>query len=520
MDRRTFLAGAMTTIAGTAALGALAGCSPQTGSNASAKDDEQLAQTGEAVEFDEELDTEIVILGGGMSGMAAAIRAAELGARVTLVEARESLGGNGSGTEGVFAVGSKYQKQLGINVTLSQIVSGEQDFFKSKIDNLLWKDLVSNSADTLEWLESQGVEFSGVVDECAHRGKVEVFHWYKENATESHIKPMSAKVAERGVDIKYNTRAFKIIVEDGKAVGAYARTDDDRVLKINAGAVIVATGGYVDNPDMIRQAGLDPDLYFAGGFGDHVGEGIQMALEVGARNDIHRSCFIREATVEYMPGSCAYPICALFFTTPSMVWVNEDGERYADENCLSITTGCMSNAAQNQRNPYAIFTEDMLKNCPIMIDGVEETAYEEAQEMLERNDGNMLRGETVEELAEQMGVPVENLAATLERYNGFCEAGVDEDYAKDPSALTKLEGPLYAGKLRHFIMTTLGGIATNRKAEVIDESGEAIPGLYAVGVDGCELYYGTYTISVPASCNGNNAYSGKNAAQNAVEYLA
>lgn len=519
VSRRGFVNGALAAVAGAGLLGIASGCAPS--SQGAGANETELSSTG-AVEptADEEVDCDIVVVGGGMSGLTAAVRAAELGANVAIVEVKDALGGNGSCTEGVFAVGSHYQQEQGIDISLADIISSEQDFFKFKIDNLFWKDMVSASADTLAWLESQGVEFSGVVDSYSGLGKVPVFHWYKVNSAESHIRPMTERVNELGITSLCGKRAFQLAMSGDEVCGVYARGKDDAVTKVNAKAVILTTGGYADNSELIRKKGIDPDLYFVGGFGDHVGDGYEMAKDVGARDDLHRSCFVREATVEYNSGSCAYPLMVMLFNEPRMLWVNGDGERFADEGCLTITTGCMSNAVQNQANPWAIFTESMLQEFPARIEGVEGTAYDEAQEMLERGSDDLLKADTPKELAQAMGISPEALEETMRIYDGYCEAGVDDDFAKDPSLLQKMDGSLYAARLKQFVMTSVGCIGTNRRAEVVDEFGEPIPGLYAAGVDGCELYYGTYTISVPASCNGNNAYSGKNAAQNAVEYIS
>lgn len=520
MDRRTFLTGTATALASAATLGVLAGCSPK---GATADSDGNEAKTADAAEqsinVDEEIDTDIVVVGGGISGLSAAVRAAELGARVTLMEIKNSLGGNGSGTEGIFAVGSRRQKEQGIDVTLAEIVSGEQDFFKYKVDALLWKDLVENSADMVEWLESQNVEFAEEVNEYPPLGKKKVYHWFKENATSSYIKPMSQRVTDLGVKTLLETRAFKLSMDGETVTGVYGRGKGDKVVKVNAKAVILASGGFIDNPDRLRNAGMEPDQVFTEGFGDHVGDGLVMAIEAGAKDKSDTCAFLREATVQYQGSSCAYPLSIFFFNEGSLLWVNGDGERFANENCLSVTTGCMSNAISNQKNPYGIFTQSMIEDFKLMLDGVSTSALEECLEMVERNDGSMFVADTIEDLAQQTGLPVDALASTLERYNGFCEAGADEDFAKDADKLVKLEPPFYAGKFKYCVMASIGGIATNRKAEAVKADGSSIPGLYAVGLDGCELYYGTYTISVPGSCNSNNVYSGKNAAQNAVDYL-
>ena len=118
-----------------------------------------------------------------------------------------------------------------------------------------------------------------------------------------------------------------------------------------------------------------------------------------------------------------------------------------------------------------------------------------------------------------MEVDADALQESIERYNGFCRDGSDEDFNKDPEMLIPFEeGPYWAFKHGLFYFSTIGGIATNRRFEVVDASGSPIPGLYAVGTDGCELYLETYTVMVPASCNANNVNSGRVAGREAAEY--
>ena len=235
-----------------------------------------------------------------------------------------------------------------------------------------------------------------------------------------------------------------------------------------------------------------------------------MAIQAGARDYSLTSSYLRETTIKDV--DFATPFSMYFFTTGANLWVNENGERFADENCLSITSGCQSNANTNQKQTYALFSQEILDANP--------DAAAACAELLSSGTEEVAMGETVEELAEKFGVPSDVLAETVSRYNGFCDAGLDEDFAKDPSQLIHLEPPFYMARMSYCYMSSIGGIKTSRHAEVLDSSGSPIPGLYAVGSDGCQLYAGTYTISVCSSYNGNNVYSGRNAARNAQEYIA
>ncbi len=520
LDRRTFVAD--TALVGSlAAAGIMGGNAPRralageiTANDSANNDDDDFDETA----VTEEIDADIVVVGAGISGLSAAVQAAELGARVVQLECQAVPGGNGRGTEGVFAIGSRRQQEQGIELTLADIVASELDFSKNKVNALFWKDMVEQSADDIAWLEDKGVTFNEIVDEYPPMGKVKVFHWFKDGDASNYIEPMAAKAAELGVDQRFETRARELVMDGDKVVGVLAQTSEGGVLKINAQAVILASGGFTDNPNKLEAAGIDASLTWVRSFGGHVGDGLDMAVQAGARDDSRTSAFLCETTV-HEGLDVNYPATVFLFTVSTPVWVNGDCERFCDENCVTVTSGCMSNACRAQKDPFAVFSQNILDDAAPKVAMLGDLASD-IDGLVKRSSDDMYRADTIEELAEQMGVSPEALAATIERYNNFCASGVDEDFAKDPEQLTALsDSPFYAARLKCCYMSSIGGIATNRRSEVLNADGTPIPGLYAVGADGCQLYYGTYTISVPGSFNGNNVYSGRNAAKNAVAYL-
>lgn len=512
LNRRDFLTGAALTAAGAMSCGMLASCAAgDRGEDSAARASDGPDSSTEDVVVQETLDADIVVVGAGISGLAASVQAAELGAKVVQLEVNGNTGGNGQGTEGIFAIGSDRQREEGIDLTLADIVASEQDFFKYKVNALYWKDMVEQSAETLKWLEGNGVEFSGLVDDYPPLGAVKTMHWWKDGNGLSYINPMTSKAEELGVDIRLSTRGFKLIKEGDRISGIYAKDAKNNVTQINAKAVILATGGFADNPDKLSSLGIHSDEVFVRSFGGHMGDGLDMAVEAGAQDRSVLSAFLRETTVGDI--EFASPFSIFFFSNGSLLWVNENGERFADENCLSITSGCMSNANSNQTQPYGIFSRAILEEAG-------EEAVAQCEEAIGEGNAYVFSSDTVDGLAEKMGVPAKELAETVDRYNSFCETGVDEDFGKAGSALVKLDPPYYGVRFQYCYMSSIGGIHTSRHAEVLDAQAAPIPGLYAVGSDGCELYYGTYTISVCSSYNGNNVYSGRNAARNACEYMA
>ena len=180
LSRRSFLQGAGATAAVVATAGMLAGCS----ANSSEGNADSSAAGASAVAYEpaENMDVDIVVVGAGSSGVAAAVQAAELGATTLLLEKNTKCGGNGQLTEGMFALNSQMQKDLGVgdDVTFRQIIAAEQEFFNYRINALLWKDMVSASGDDIDWMASHGVKFSGVVDDYHGLGKFDCFHWFED----------------------------------------------------------------------------------------------------------------------------------------------------------------------------------------------------------------------------------------------------------------------------------------------------------------------------------------------------
>ncbi|NLL87199.1 MAG: FAD-dependent oxidoreductase [Syntrophomonadaceae bacterium] len=507
ISRRDFLKGAAAGAVGVAAVGVLGGCSPSESNSDEAK----------SYNVSETKSADIVVVGSGASGICATVQAAELGAQVILLESNSVLGGNGILTEGMFAIGSSLQKASGVGtyITFREVIATEQEFFNYRVNALFWKDLVENSADNLEWLIKNGVKFSGVVDNYYGLGKIEVFHWFVDGSGKNFIEPMVAKAEELGVTILTKTPAADLILDNGKVVGIYAKKDDDSYLQINCKAVILATGGYANNTEMMEARGYDMTYAINQGNPGHNGDGLRMATDAGGADVSLQRCFLREP----------YSYGIHFFGTMTQaihrggpfLWVNENAERYTNEDCGAFTPGNNSNAVHTQNKSFLIFDQSLLDKLAQNV----ENLVEDVEEAVAKCPGdNIYKADSVEELAQKAGLDPEALVATVNRYNQLCRQGLDEDFNKAPEKMHELAtAPYYIFRQDLSFWTSIGGIHTNRKMEVINEAGVPIPGLYAVGTDGCELYRETYTMNVPASCNGNNCNSGRTAAKNAVASL-
>lgn len=508
MNRRSFLIGSTAGMLGIAAAGLLSSCSPQ--NSETSKTEQQDSSIPAAYEPSETIETDIVVVGGGISGLAAAVQAAQLQKDVVLVECTGILGGNGAGTEGIFAVNSHLQQEQGISITLAEVIAHEQEFFNYRVNALMWKDLVEASGENISWLEDNGVRFSGVVDDYPPMGKIPAFHWWADHSAQSYIEPMSAKAEELGVDIRLNTRGRNLVMDNGNVTGIFVEQSDGAIVQINSKAVILASGGFAGNMEKLARLGINTQMVTYLGMEGHNGDGLEMAAEAGAMDTSLAASYLRETTVA---GSTpADPACQFLMTNPTPIWVNQDAERFVNEDCLSVTSGCVSNACTNQEKIFGILGQSTLAEDTTGV-------VENLQTFIDNGSEDIHVADTIEELAEALQLDATALQNTIERYNSFCESGVDEDFAKPTGKMVALEAPYYGLRLSYAYMCSIGGIRSNRNAEVLNAAGSPIPGLYAAGADGCQLYGGTYTITIPGSFNGNNVYSGRNAAQNASHYI-
>lgn len=517
LSRRSFFKAAGV-LGGATVAGGLMGCAPESGH---AEGDLPATGNGEtpeeeAYDIAETKDCDIVVVGAGMSGLAAAVSASETGKRVIVVEANSNTGGNGHGTEGIFACGSSLQKELGIDFTFEDVISAEFNFFNYLIDALAWKDLVEASASNVDWLAGNGVQFDGV-DNYRGQGKLDAFHWYAGGAAEGYINPMTAKAEAQGVEIMLNTRGRQLLTDEKGVCGIVAETAEGTYIQINsAGGVILATGGYADNDDKLREMGINPERVSRKGFPCHEGDGLDMAVEVGGVDERHKRCVMREPGTLGCDFESAFGALGIHNGGP-VLYVNQNGERFTNENAIAGNAAFAANCILKQKRSFTIVNDETMALIDATVPPIADSLSKAAAEALADSGKSVYRADTIEELATQIGVDGPTLAAQLSRYNELCAAGRDSDFGKEAEMMVAMEtGSYWAFEHGLFYFSTIGGIKTNRNFEVCDADDNPIEGLWAVGTDGCNLYGDTYTVMMPASCMANNINSGRHAGQAAI----
>lgn len=464
---------------------------------------------------------DVLIVGSGPSGLTAAVQAKEFGLEPVIIEVNEKLGGNGEHTEGIFAINSVFQKEQGINITLREIIEVESKTFNYHIDTLKWKDLVNNSGDNISWLLDHGVGFSGIVDECKGNAKIRPYHWFYRRESDGRgdgkllVDPLIESAHKLGIPIYNKTRGIKLAVANGTVTGLYAiNTDTSDVTKFECAAVILATGGFVDNDEMMEDRGFNVECLFHRGNPGHQGDGLRMAVERGAEDVSRRRAYLDKI---YIYPLSPYSVTNAYINLKGYtLWVNSDGERFNNEFCGENVPCYYSNAKLTQAETWAVFDSNFVER----FDGEAKDMKDDLSKLIEGKYGNCFMASSIEELAKAAGIDSDIMSDTVERYNGMCQKGQDDDYSKDKSRLLPIKkAPFYIVRQDLGVWTSIGATRTNRKFEVVTPAGKAIPGLYCVGVEGCELYWDCYTITVPGSANGNNINSGRTAARNVLAYV-
>lgn len=527
LSRRGFLSGLA--VGGALLVGGLAGCSTgkPDSDTGDAKQEEAEAATSTAPDnIVETVDTDIVIVGAGISGLAAAVQAGQNGNSVILLEKSGEIGGNGMGTECIFAIDTRLQREKGIEIDPVDIVAKELEQSQYRVDGSLWIDMVTSSAANFDWLEECGVEFNGTVDNYSPGGLFETAHWFEgECAAVGYVPPMQEAAKAAGVEIRTGTTAKQLIIADGIATGLYAENTAKESIQINAKAIILASGGIGGNRELLMQQGwsqeqVDEMLFQC--VPSVEGDGYRMAMSAGAKDYLSNSADQVFNAIKAFGTDTSAPYNSPLnggFGLTSMgpcLWVNQAGDRFTPEDLGYINMAAQATACKGNRETYAIFDQSLLDSCTADPADAEIAAAALSGD----NDDSIFQADSISELAEHFDLDADELEATVVRYNKLCEIGSDLDFGKSPEFMLPLTtGPFYMAKVVPLLVVVDGGIMTNKHAEVLDSSQMPIPGLYAVGLDGAMLWRNVYTQNMPGTQMGNNVNSGRKAANSAAEYI-
>ncbi len=487
------------------------------------------------------INTDVIVVAAGLSGLAAAISAGENGARVIAFEKAGTTGGAANMGMGPLGIGTHYQRRQMCNITPGEAFRKHMNFTHWRVDARMVRDYYWKSADTIAWLEEMGVAFFGAMRAYAAPENVKAYASAEETAhivkpesggppgpgiAATMIKRMTERAKERGVEIVLNTPVKKLIKKDGRIVGVRAEDDAGEVIEATSDALIIGTGGFGDNPKLIKKYtgyewGKDLHSFRIPG---NVGDGIRMAWEAGAGQT--------EITMELMyviPDNMNHFVIDGAFRQPCL-WVNTVGERFMNEDGIPNTTFTGNAIAlQNKRCAFSIFDEALLdhykKNGPDIPSHVHShdlyNQFDEAiAHALNVNYEYAFVADSLDELAAKTGIRPEGLHKTITEYNRACENNYDDLFEKDRRFLQPVKHPkFYACQYFPGAYGTLGGIKINHKTEVITNDYEVIPGLYAVGTDACAIFADSYPFILGGNTMGFCLNSGRIAGENAAAFV-
>ena len=460
---------------------------------------------------DSTVEADIVVVGAGGAGMTAAITAAGEGKSVVILESQSMVGGNSvRATGGMNAGKTVYQDEnefgesAGVEKTLKTAAEKYADnetitalaktvseqwaayqanptgYFDSvelmELDTMiggkgindpaLVETLCENSADAIDWLDEHGItlhnvsSFGGASVKRIHRpvndeGKVV--------SVGSYMIPLLQENCEKaGVKMMLDTTATEILTDaNGAAVGVKATGASGETVTVNAKAVVLATGGFGANLDMVVKYKPELKGFMTTNAPGIQGQGIEMAEAIGAATvdmdqiQIHPTVEANTAALitEGLRGDGA-------------ILINAEGKRFIDEVGTRDVVSA-AEIAQTGSYSWLVVDQAMADNSSV-IQGYIKKGY-------------TVTGATYEELAKAMGVDGAALAETMDNWNGYVEAKNDPDFGRTSFANPLNTAPYYAIKVTAGVHHTMGGLKINPNTEVLNENGEVIPGLFAAG---------------------------------------
>ena len=474
-------------------------------------DDYKTAVEKDASAEDSTVDADVVVVGAGGAGMTAAITAAAEGKSVVILESQSMVGGNSvRATGGMNAGKTVYQDEnefgesAGVEKTLKTAAEKYADnetitalaktvseqwaayqanptgYFDSvelmELDTMiggkgindpeLVETLCANSADAIDWLDEHGItlhnvsSFGGASVKRIHRP---VNAEGKTVSVGSYMIPLLQENCEKaGVKMMLDTTATEILTDaNGAAVGVKATGASGETVTVNAKAVVLATGGFGANLDMVVKYKPELKGFMTTNAPGIQGQGIEMAEAIGAATvdmdqiQIHPTVEANTAALitEGLRGDGA-------------ILINEEGQRFIDE---VGTRDVVSAAEIAQTGSYSwLVVDQAMVDASSVIQGYIKKGY-------------TVTGATYEELGEAMGVDAAAFAETMEKWNGYVEAKNDPDFGRTSFANPLNTAPYYAVKVTAGVHHTMGGLKINANTEVLNEKGEVIPGLFAAG---------------------------------------
>lgn len=521
INRRNFLKGAAIGVGSVV----MAGCAPKsvttpvpaTAAPAETSSESSLPENARpipaaAAPANWDYETDVVVVGGGGAGMAAAITAVEKGAKVILLEKNSFCGGDSSCAMAFAVINSKAQERLGIPPSsIKEIIEGAGwgNFYTPDQtcggEPGMARMVLERQGEVADWLESIGVIYeSSAIFNVMPAGSVLMpvdpeapdEGWYRlfPHNGAGITRVLAKHAGEVGVNIMLQTPAQALVVDSGKVIGVKATTQDGKDIFIKAKVTVLASGGYAANRDMINAyvPYRRTETQRAWCLPSQTGDGIRMAQGIGATIYGMDEIILWDGPVtQAKDGMDLNYNAASQLARQKTLTVNKKGERFFNE-AGGTGIGYDYQAAQKMKQvdhtTFPIYdstlvkAEDIIKNfiptfCEYPIPGFDE----QFEKYLA--DGTIIKADSIEELASKIGVDPQALKKTVDHYNEMCEKGSDDDFFKLAMYLHPIKTPPFYSvvEVAGACYQTFGGLLFNNQLQVLDEKQNPIPGLYAAG---------------------------------------
>ena len=444
----------------------------------------------------ETMDCDIVVVGGGGSGMNVAVRASELGAKVVIVEKMDRLGGNSWLAGGLLSTTSKYQRELGFADQTDHYIETAHKFNRYLLDPAIFERYLRNSGHYLEWLVDKGLDIKNT--RWAFDGAVMLIKEPLEPSPLNNpaygpgwggtaiLSVLKKELEKYQVPVLMETKVRSLITNgDGAVVGVKA-DGQERSYIIRAKAVAISAGNMAGNMEMLRR--FLPRYFTSDNYFSHyslkslTGDGVAMAEEIGA--EVGKNMSIAIHALAHFPGT--YTVQRLV-NEPLGIIVNQNGKRFCCED-EADDAEYITDRQPDGRGYYLLDRPTLEEGFGQVLEhvrfGDRTPTWEEFWGDLDREaaEGKLAIADTLEGLAPYIGCAPEALRVTVERRNGDCDAGKDDELYKAPEHLRKIQtGPFYAIRLQRNFDVTMGGISINEHLQALRPDQSVIPGLYVTG---------------------------------------
>ncbi|KUK38718.1 MAG: Flavocytochrome c [Synergistales bacterium 54_24] len=432
----------------------------------------QKAKAGVPSKWDQE--AEVVVIGSGFAGLAAAIEARDAGADVVILEKMPHPGGNSAINGGQYAAWtSRIRKKLNLPEDSPEIML--QDMMEAGA-NLNWKELAQKvaeeSADGIEWLIDMGVQFMDTVIQAGGHSRPRT-HQTVNMSGGDIVKAQLNAVKDRGIPLLTEHKVVQIFREspnEGRVLGVEVDHKGEKIFLKAKKGIVLAAGGFSRNVDLRMKyvpflTSEIPSTNHPGA----TGEVMLLAMEIGASTT--QLDWIQLYPFADPKTGVLDKVAVVPFTAPAYcIYVDKNGKRFVNELANRKVCADAQIFGLGEKPSWTVFDNSSIEKFTsrkIVDKGVA--------------DGRVLKAETLEELAQKAGFDPAGIKETVERYNRMVEKGVDEDFGK-PSMKAKIqEPPFYAIPQWPSVHHTMGGLQITKEAQVLDLQGKVIPGLYAAG---------------------------------------